>query len=98
MSKSRKYSKKSISLKKIKKSTLKALPVVNKGLEQIGTTAKDAAIKSKPYVEKGVSVVYDSLAKGFDLGIQGAKSVANQIRRSKNKTKKSNRRRGSNRR
>ena len=98
MSKSRKYSKRSLSLKKIKKTTLKTLPVVNEGLEKIGTTTKDVAIKSKPYVEKGVSAVYGTLAKGFDLGIQGAKSVATQVRRSKNKTRKSHRRRRSNRR
>ena len=98
MSKSRKHSKRSISFKKVKNTTLKALPVVNKGLEKIGSTTKNVAVKSKPYLEKGVSAIYGTLAKGFDLGIQGAKSVATQMRRSKNKTRKSHGRRRSNRR
>ena len=54
----------------------KALPVVNKGLKNFGSTAKEVAIKSAPIVEKGVSVVYGTMAKGFDLGIQGVKTVA----------------------
>ena len=54
----------------------KALPVVNKGLKNLGSTAKEVAIKSAPIVEKGVSVVYGTMAKGFDLGIQGVKTVA----------------------
>jgi hypothetical protein len=93
MSKSRKSSKKSFSLKKIKNTTQKVLPVVNKGLETIGKTTKNVVIKSKPYVEKGVSVVYDTLATGFNLGIKGAKSVANKMQKSrKNKSRKSHRR------
>ena len=32
--------------------------------------------QSAPIVEKGVSVVYGTMAKGFDLGIQGVKTVA----------------------
>jgi hypothetical protein len=91
-------SRKNLSFKKIQKTTEKVLPVVNSGLEKIGRTTKDVAIKSKPYVEKGVSVVYGTLAKGFDLGFKGAKSVANKMRQSKNKTRKSHRRRRSNRR
>lgn len=88
MSKSRK----NISFKKIKKSTLKALPVVNKGLEKIGKTSKNVIVKSKPYLEKGVSVVYDTLASGFDLGIKGAKSISNKMKKSRiNKSRKSHR-------
>jgi hypothetical protein len=84
---------KNISFKKIKKSTLKALPVVNKGLEKIGKTSKDVIVKSKPYLEKGVSVVYDTLSTGFDLGIKGAKSIAYKMKKSrKNKSRKSHRR------
>lgn len=87
-----KKSRKNISFKKIKKSTLKALPMVNKGLEKIGKTSKNVIVKSKPYLEKGVSVVYDTLASGFDLGIKGAKSISNKMKKSrKNKSRKSHR-------
>ena len=86
-------SRKNVSLKKIKKSTLKVLPVVNKGLEKIGKTSKNVIVKSRPYLEKGVSVVYDTLSTGFDLGIKGAKSIANKMQKSrKNKSRKSQRR------
>ena len=64
------------SLKNVGKGLKKALPVVNKGLKNLGSTAKEVAIKSAPIVEKGVSVVYGTMAKGFDLGIQGVKTVA----------------------
>jgi hypothetical protein len=89
MTKSRKSSKNSFSLKKIKNTSQQVLPVVNKGLETIGKTTKVVVIKSKPYVEKGVSVVYDTLATGFNLGIKGAKSITNKIQKSrKNKSRK----------
>jgi len=64
----------------------KALPVVGKGLTKVGTAAKDVAVKSAPIVENGISVVYGTMAKGFDLGVQGARTVAKGIskkRRSK---------------
>ncbi len=84
--------------KSIISSSKRALPVVNKGLKKVGTAAKDVAIKSAPIVEKGVSVVYGTMAQGFDLGVQGAKTVAKGIskrRRSKShrKNRKSTRRR-----
>ena len=93
MSKSRKHSKRSISFKKVKNTTLKALPVVNKGLEKIGSTTKNVAVKSKPYLEKGVSAVYGTLAKGFDLGVQGAKSVAKGVAKSRKSRRRSSRNR-----
>ena len=95
MSKSRKSSRRSFSLKKVKNTTLKVLPTVNKGLEKIGSTAKGVAQKSKPYLEKGVSAVFGTLEKGFDLGVKGAKSLAKDV---KNKSKKSHRRHRSHRR
>jgi hypothetical protein len=66
-------------IKRITKTTEKALPVVNKGLETVGTTAKGVAKKSIPVVEKGVSTVFGAMATGFDLGVKGAKSVAKGI-------------------
>ena len=73
----------------------KALPVVDKGLTKVGNVAKDVAVKSAPIIENGVSVVYGTMAKGFDLGVQGARTVAKGIskkRRSKKGRRKSGRR------
>ena len=73
----------------------KALPVVDKGLTKVGNVTKDVAVKSAPIIENGVSVVYGTMAKGFDLGVQGARTVAKGIskkRRSKKGRRKSGRR------
>jgi hypothetical protein len=73
----------------------KVLPVVGKGLMKVGTTAKGVAVKSAPIIENGVSVVYGTMAKGFDLGVQGVRTVAKGIskrRRSKKGTRKGGRR------
>ena len=73
----------------------KALPVVGKGLTKVGTVTKDIAVKSVPIIEDGVSVVYGTMSKGFDLGLQGAKNVAKGMskrRRSKKARRKSGRR------
>jgi hypothetical protein len=85
MAKSRK-NRSSGMLKKIKKTTVSALPVVGKGLKDVGVLAKGVAVKSAPVVEKGVSSVYGTLATGFNLGEKGVKSVAKGVskrRRSK---------------
>lgn len=55
--------------------TNKTLTKVNRGLENIGNTAK----KSAPIVEKGVAGVYDTLATGFDMGIKGINKVKKTI-------------------
>ena len=77
--------------KSIKRTTVTALPVVNKGLTTVGTTAKNVASASIPVVEKGVSVVYGTMATGFDLGLKGAKTVAKGIskKRRNRKSRKS---------
>lgn len=67
-------------LKNIKNTSSKAIPVVGKGLKNVGNVAKNAAIKSKPVIEKGVSAVYGTLATGFDLGIKGAKNIATNVK------------------
>lgn len=63
-------------MKTIKKTASKTLPVVDKGLKKVGTTAKSVAQASIPIVEKGVSAVYGTMATGLDLGVKGVKSVA----------------------
>jgi len=73
------HSRRSSILKTIKNTGEKALPVVDKGLKTVGTTAKYVAVKSAPVVEKGASAVYGTLATGFDLGIKGAKTLAKGV-------------------
>ena len=63
-------------LKSVEKTSTKVLPVVDKGLKNVGTTAKDVAKVSLPIVEKGVSAVYGTMATGFDLGVKGVKGVS----------------------
>ena len=94
MAKSRKLSLKNVG-KGLLSSSKIALPVVNKGLTHIGTAAKSITKKSIPIVEKGASVVYNTMATGFDLGIKGANTVAKGV---KNITKKRHSKRRSHRR
>ncbi len=63
-------------IKSVKSVADKALPVVNKGLTTVGSTAKTVASASIPIVEKGVSAVYGTMATGLDLGVKGAKHIA----------------------
>ena len=67
-------------LKTLTKTTESALPVMNKGLNTVGTTAKNVVSASIPIVEKGVSAVYGTMANGFDLGIKGVKKVASGVK------------------
>ncbi len=53
----------------------RALPIVNKGLTTIGTTAKSVTERSIPIIEQGVSKVYGTMATGLDLGVKGAKNI-----------------------
>jgi hypothetical protein len=63
-------------IRRITKTTSRALPIVNKGLETVGKAATNIAEKSIPVVEKGISTVYGTMATGFDLGIKGiAKNI-----------------------
>jgi len=81
MAKTRKSSRRSSILKNIKKTSSRALPLVNKGLTTVGNTTKVVVSKSLPVVEKGVSAVYGSLATGFDLGVKGVKNAASGIKK-----------------
>ena len=65
--------------KKIMKTTERAIPVIGEGLKTVGNTAKVAVVKSAPIVEKGASIVYGTLATGFDMGIKGVKTVARGV-------------------
>ena len=71
MAKSRKNS----ILNSVGKTSSKVLPVVDKGLKTVGTTAKHVVQNSLPIVENGVSAVYGTIATGFNLGVKGVKGV-----------------------
>jgi hypothetical protein len=77
MSKSRKYSGRSMS--KTKKMLKKTTKSAVQGIKTVGSVAKNVVEKSAPMVEKGMSQVYGTLATGFDLGIQSAKNVARGV-------------------
>ena len=54
---------------------------VNKGLTTVDRVAKGVAKKSIPLIDKGVSAVYETMGKGFDLGVQGVKSISKGTRK-----------------
>lgn len=80
MTKSKKVSLKNLG-KGLLSSSKRSLPAVNKGLQKVGTAAKDVVENSIPIVEKGTSVVYNTMATGFDLGIKGASNVAKGVKK-----------------
>jgi len=86
MTKSRKNS----ILKSVEKTSNKVLPVVDEGLQTVGSTAKDVAKISRPIVEKGVSAVYGTMATGFNLGVKGVKGVSG-VAKGMTKSKRSRR-------
>jgi hypothetical protein len=71
--------------RKVKKTSMKTLPIVNKELTKIGVLAKDVAVKTTPVVKKGVSSVYGTLATGFNLGKKGLKTITKKKHYKKSK-------------
>lgn len=65
--------------KTITTTTGKALPVVNSGLNTVGSVAKGVAVNSIPVIENGVSTVYGTMSNGLDLGVRGVKTVARGV-------------------
>ena len=94
MTKSRKNRKSNM----LKSLSSKAIPAVGKGLRTVGFVAKGFARKSVPIVEKGVSVVYETMATGLDLGVKGAKTVASGLNKMSTRRRRSSKRRSSRRR
>lgn len=75
-------------MKRIKKTAKHTLPTVNKGLKNVGNTAKNVVEASIPIVEKGVSTVYGTMASGLDLGVKGVNSLTKKVnRRNKSRTR-----------
>ena len=81
-------------MKTIKNTFSRTLPVVNNSLEKVGTVSKDVVTASIPVVEKGVSAVYNTMAKSADFGVNTAKSLAKSVRtRSRGSSRKGGKRR-----
>jgi len=81
-SRNKKYmrkSKKNNFLKRLKKSSQKAIPVVARGLKNVGSTVENIAVKSEPIVTKGLDTIYGTMATGFDMGIKGVKKGVKMI-------------------
>lgn len=70
----------------------KTLPVVDKGLQKVGSTAKKVATSSIPVIEKGVSGVYGTMATGLDLSVKGVKAVTKSVRKGGSRRKRHTRR------
>lgn len=94
MTKMRKHSKRQSTFKNMMKTSERAIPVIGEGLKTVGNTAKVAVVKSAPVVENGASIVYGTLATGFDMGVKGAKTVAKGItnRRSSRRKRRTHKR------
>jgi hypothetical protein len=67
-------------LKKINKTTRRAIPVVASGLKTVGSSVKNITIKSRPVVEKGLGAIYKTVLSGFDLGLKGIKKGIHVIK------------------
>ena len=57
------------------KSRKNVLKSVNSGLTSVGKAAKSVAKQTFPIIDKSVTAVYDTMGKGFDLGVKSIKSV-----------------------
>ncbi len=79
MSRSRKNRSANI-FKKLRKTSSRTLPIVEKGLSNVAMGAKTIAVKSKPIIEKGVSSVYNIMAKGVDLGFKGTRKITKTVK------------------
>jgi hypothetical protein len=75
--------------KSIKNVSSNVLPAVDKGLKTVGSTTTTLVKKSAPFIEKGVSNIYGTMSKGFDLGIKGVKGVTNRVKIMSTKSRRS---------
>lgn len=71
MSKSRKntrrpHKKSSGFLKKVKKTSKRAIPVVKSGLNKVGNTVKSVAVKTEPVIKEGFNKLYGYAKTGVD--------------------------------
>ena len=60
-------------LKKITRTTSRAIPIVASGIKNVGANVANITLKSRPKIEKGLGTLYDGVLTGFDLGVKGIK-------------------------
>lgn len=66
---------------------------LGKGLESVGSTAKNLAAEATPIVERGVSTVYGTLASGVNLGTNVARGIVSSKKRSHHRKRGGSKRR-----
>jgi len=76
--------------KKVKTNTIKVLSDVKPIVKSIGNKTKMVAKTTTPYVEKGLSSVYGTLATGFDMGITGVEYISKSRKSRKSRKSKMN--------
>jgi len=70
-------------IKKIKNTAKRTLPIINKGLTKIGSTAKKVATETIPVIDKGVSAVYETMSTGLDLGVKTLSKISKKTHRNR---------------
>jgi hypothetical protein len=70
-------------LRKMKRSTRKALPAVKRGLTKIGRNVSTAAKVSAPAIKKGFGTIFNAISRGLDAGISKVKSLTKSKKRSR---------------
>jgi hypothetical protein len=86
MSKTRKNKKNY--LRKLSRTGKKAIPIVKTELKKVGKTAKVVAVRAAPVVEKGISNIYGTIMKGFNLGVKGVRRVSKRMSRKSRKSRR----------
>ena len=82
MPKSRKNIRRSNGLyNKMKKTSIKAIPVMKSGLNKVGSTVKSVAVKSKPIIKEGFNKLYGYVKTGMSY-------TSNAIKKGIKKTRK----------
>jgi hypothetical protein len=66
---------------KFKKTSKSAIPVVKSGLNKVGSTVKNVAVKSKPIIKKGFNKLFGFVKTGVSY-------TSNAIKKGMKKTRK----------
>jgi len=72
---------------KIRKTTVRVLPVVETGLRKVGKTVEIVAVNSAPVVNKGLEGIYGTLATGFDMGVKGVQKGIKMRQRTRSRSR-----------
>jgi len=66
-------------MRRLRKTTAKALPAIKRGLKNVGESVSNAAKKSAPTIKKGANVILSKLSEGFDMGIQSTQKGIDKL-------------------